>query len=60
VFAFDYLVSVPFAATAVREKQRLTVDTSADAALVGVTVEIQKVDRGDHISARRLACTEVV
>jgi hypothetical protein len=59
-FSFDYLVSLPFSATAVIEKMRLTVTGSPDPALVGITVEIQKVDRGDHITARRLACTEVV
>jgi hypothetical protein len=41
------------------EKMLLTVTGSPDAALVGITVEIQKVDRGDHITSRRLACNEV-
>lgn len=58
-FAFDYLISVPFAVIEIIEGHRLTVTGSPDPALVGITVEIQKVDRGDHISARRLACTEV-
>jgi hypothetical protein len=58
-FVFDYLVSLPFAATSVIEGHRLTVTSSPDPALVGITVEIQKVDRGDNITARRLACSEV-
>jgi hypothetical protein len=59
VFAFDYLVSVPFAVTDVQEGHRVTVTASPDPALVGVTVEVQKVDRGEHITARRLSCNEV-
>jgi hypothetical protein len=59
VFAFDYLVSVPFSVTGVAEGQRLTVTASPDPALVGVEVEVQKVDRGEHITARRLSCSEV-
>jgi hypothetical protein len=41
------------------EGHRLTVTFSPDLALVGITVEVQKVDRGDNITARRLACSEV-
>lgn len=59
-FRFDYLVSIPFAVDEVLEHHHLTVTASPDPALVGVTVEIQKVFRGDNITARRLACTEVV
>jgi hypothetical protein len=56
---FDYLVSVPFSVTAVMEGHRLTITASPDPALVGVEVEVQKVDRGEHITARRLSCNEV-
>lgn len=59
LFVFDYLVSIPFAEVDVAEGHRLTIDSSPDPALVGVVVEVQKVDRGEHISARRLSCTEV-
>jgi hypothetical protein len=59
LFTFDYLVSVPFSVTGVQEGHRLTVTASPDAALVGVEVEVQKVDRGEHITARRLSCSEV-
>lgn len=60
VFTFDYIVSIPFAVDAVHEGQRLTITASPDPALVGLTLEIQMVARGDAITARRLACTEVV
>jgi hypothetical protein len=59
VFVFDYLVSIPFAETGVTEGHRLTITDSLDPALIGVQLEVQKVDRGEHITARRLACTEV-
>jgi hypothetical protein len=61
-FVFDYLVSIPFGAEGsanVREGMPCTIDSSPDPALAGVELEIQKVDRGEHISARRLACNEV-
>lgn len=59
VFTFDYLVSVPFTVTAVLEGHRVTCDSSPDPALVGREVEVQHVDRGDTLTARRLQCTEV-
>lgn len=59
-YTFDYVISVPFSATAVTEGQRLTVTASPDPALVGITVKIEKTLRGEHLTARRLACTEVV
>lgn len=60
LFTYDYLISVPFAVVSVFEKHRVTVTSSPDAALVGVTMEVQKVDRGDTITARRLSCNVVV
>jgi len=60
IVTFDYLVSIPFDAYTVLEGHRLTITDSPDPALAGVTLEVQKVDRGDHLSARRLACREVV
>ena len=59
VFPFDYVISVPFAEADIVEGDVLTVDTSPDPSLVGVVVEVQKVDRGEHISARRLFCKDV-
>jgi hypothetical protein len=57
--AFDYLVSVPFAVADVRKGHRLTITASLDPALVGRMLEVQDVHAGDHISARRLLCSEV-
>ncbi len=59
MFTFDYLVSIPFAEADVQEGHRVTISASPDPALVGVVVEVQKVDRGEHITARRLFCREV-
>jgi hypothetical protein len=59
-FTYDYLVSVPWSVTKVIEHMRGTVTFCPDLALAGVTMEVQKVDRGSTITARRLACTVVV
>ncbi len=59
VFMFDYVVSVPVSVTAVIEGMLCHIDASPDAALVGVNLEIQQVARGEQITARRLACSEV-
>lgn len=59
LFRFGYLVSIPFAEADVVEGHRVTIDASPDAALVGVVVEVQRVDRGEHITARRLFCQDV-
>lgn len=58
-FRFGYLVTVPFSVVGVREGHRLTVDSSPDPDLVGRDLEVQGVDRGEHITARRLSCEEV-
>lgn len=57
--SFDYLVTIPFSVSAVLEGHRVTITGSPDPALVGTLVEVRKVDRGEHISARRLSCEEV-
>jgi hypothetical protein len=59
LFQSDYLVSVPFSVTTVAKGHRLTISASPDPSLVGVEVEVQKVERGEQITARRLACSEV-
>jgi hypothetical protein len=43
----------------VQEGHRVTVTSSPDPALVGVVLEVHKVDRGENITARRLSCNEV-
>lgn len=55
----DYLISVPFSVTGVKEGHRVTITASPDVSLVGAVVEVRRVDRGDHITARRLQCEEV-
>lgn len=59
MFTFDYLVTVPFSVSTVLEKQRVTIDSSPDPALVGRELEIQHVDRGESITGRRMQCNEV-
>jgi hypothetical protein len=59
VFTYDYMVSLPVAVDVVVAGHRLTVTASPDAALAGVTMEVQRVDRGDTITARRLFCRDV-
>lgn len=59
LFAYDYVVAAPFEATDLIEHLRGTVTESPDPALVGITMEVQRVARGDNITARRLACTVV-
>jgi hypothetical protein len=59
MFTYDYLVSLPASVDAVVAGHRLTVTASPDAALAGVTMEVQRVDRGDTITARRLFCRDV-
>jgi hypothetical protein len=59
MFTYDYVVSLPASVDAVVAGHRLTVTASPDAALAGVTMEVQRVDRGDTITARRLFCRDV-
>lgn len=59
LFRFDYRVSIPFAEADVLEGFRLQIDTSPDPALVGVKMEVHRVDRGDSITARRLICQRI-
>lgn len=59
-FAYDYLVSIPYEVTTVLEHHRGTVTYCPDLALAGVTLQVEKVDRGPTITARRLMCTVVV
>ncbi len=59
VMAFDYVVSLPFSVANVAERDEVTVQSSPDSALVGKVIEVQKVDRGESITARRLYCEDV-
>jgi hypothetical protein len=60
VFEFAFVVSVPFSVASVIEGHRLTVTASPDPALIGMTLEVQRIDRGDNVTARRLFCQEVI
>jgi hypothetical protein len=60
VTRFDYIVSIPFAAFGVTTGDRLTVTASPDASLIGIELEVRKPFGGDHVTARRLACAEVL
>ncbi len=57
-FVSDVMLSVPVSATAVRKGMTVTVDSSVDASLVGLRLEIQDVGRGDSLTARRMWCLE--
>lgn len=56
VFTYDFLVSVPARVAGVSGGQLLTIVTSPDPDLVGRVMEIQRVDRADFRTARRLQC----
>jgi len=60
VFTFDYQVAIPFSAVGVRAGHRVTIDASPDPDAVGLELEVQPSRfAGEHITARRLACSEV-
>lgn len=56
VFTYDFLVSLPAAVSGVSGGQLVTVTSSPDPDLVGRVMEVQRVDRGDFRTARRLQC----
>lgn len=53
-----FVVSVPFAVVA-SALQRVVITASPDPSLVGMSLEVRQVARGDNITARRLLCEEV-
>lgn len=58
-FRFDYRVSLPFEVDVIFEGMRLTVTACPDTAMIGITLEVQRVDRGDCLTARRLICNRI-
>lgn len=58
VALWPYSVSVPVAVADVRLDDIVTVTTSADASLIGVTLRVRSIGRGTFITARRLDCEE--
>ncbi|WP_329177811.1 DUF6093 family protein [Streptomyces sp. NBC_01477] len=57
---WQYKVSIPYSAGAgVRSGDRLTVTASQDPTLADLRLQVRNIDRGTHITARRIWCTEV-
>lgn len=53
-------LSIPYAAAIdVRSFDRVTITASDDPTLPGRCFEVRNIDRGTHITARRIWCTEV-
>lgn len=55
---FGLRVSVPISVTGVRADDVVTVTASADGSLVGKRLRVREIERGSHITARRLRCEE--
>ncbi|MDT0477397.1 DUF6093 family protein [Streptomyces sp. DSM 41014] len=56
---WQYKVSIPFGDVQLRTGLRVTVTASQDPTLVGLRLTLRNFDRGTHITARRMWCTEV-
>ncbi|MEV6124381.1 DUF6093 family protein [Streptomyces sp. NPDC052077] len=56
---WQYKVSIPVGAEQLRAGLRVTITASRDPSLVGLRLMLRNFDRGTHITARRMWCTEV-
>lgn len=57
---WQYKLSIPYAQGAgVRSDDRVTITASQDPTAVGLRLQVRNLDRGTHITARRMWCTEV-
>jgi hypothetical protein len=59
---WQHKLSIPYGATGgieVRAFDAVIITSSADASYAGLRLQVRNVDRGTHITARRLWCTEV-
>ncbi|MEU9400544.1 DUF6093 family protein [Streptomyces sp. NPDC048242] len=56
---WQYKVSIPLGAEHLRAGLRVTITASQDPSLVGLRLVLRNFDRGTHITARRMWCTEV-
>lgn len=56
---WQYKLSIPVGPEPVRSGLRVTVTASLDPSLVGLRLQVRNLDRGTHITARRMWCTEV-
>ncbi|MEU5091718.1 DUF6093 family protein [Streptomyces sp. NPDC021356] len=56
---WQYKVSIPIGPETLRAGMRLTVTASQDPSIAGLRLMLRNFDRGTHITARRMWCTEV-
>ncbi|MFF1499754.1 DUF6093 family protein [Streptomyces sp. NPDC058316] len=56
---WQYKVSIPLGPEPLRSGLRVTITESSDPTLVGMPLQLRNLDRGSHITARRMWCTEV-
>lgn len=59
LFAYDFVLDLPFSATGIKARQRVTIDTSPDPDTVGLAIEVQRPYPGDQVIRRKILCTEV-
>ncbi|MEV7422868.1 DUF6093 family protein [Streptomyces sp. NPDC091212] len=55
---WQYKVSIPIGPEPLRSGLRVTITASRDPTLVGLRLQLRNLDRGSHITARRMWCTE--
>ncbi|WP_333770941.1 DUF6093 family protein [Streptomyces sp. IBSBF 2435] len=57
---WQHKLSIPYAAGAgIRSNDRVVITASDDPTLAGLRLQVRNIDRGTHITARRIWCTEV-
>lgn len=57
---WQYKISIPYSeGVGVRSNDRVTITASQDPTLVSLRLQVRNIDRGTHITARRIWCTEV-
>ncbi len=57
---WQYKLSIPYEQGAnVRSNDRVTITGSQDPTLADLRLQVRNIDRGTHITARRIWCTEV-
>ncbi|MFB7739573.1 DUF6093 family protein [Streptomyces sp. NPDC056112] len=56
---WQYKVSIPVGAEQLRAGLRVTITASQDPSIAGLRLMLRNFDRGTHITARRMWCTEV-
>lgn len=57
---WQYKLSIPYTAGAgIRSDDSVVITASQDPTMVGLRLKVRNLDRGTHITARRIWCTEV-